>query len=40
MQKIAVFRRGLDLGKASLALAHELHGTMLAPVDALITTRY
>jgi len=45
-QKIAVFRRGLDIGKASdasgksglfdLALAHELYGTLLAPVDALI----
>jgi CHAT domain-containing protein/Tfp pilus assembly protein PilF len=45
-QKIAAFRRGLDLGKASdasgksglfdLALAHELYGTLLAPVDALI----
>ena len=45
-QKIAAFRRGLDLGKASdasgksalfdLALAHELHETLLAPVDALI----
>ncbi len=45
-QKIAAFRRGLDIGKASdasgksglfdLALAHELYGTLLAPVDALI----
>ena len=45
-QKIAAFRRGLDLGKASdasgksglfdLALAHELYGTLLAPVEALI----
>jgi CHAT domain-containing protein/Tfp pilus assembly protein PilF len=45
-QKIAAFRRGLDLGKASdasgkaglfdLALAHELHETLLAPVDAMI----
>jgi CHAT domain-containing protein len=45
-QKIAAFRRGLDLGKASdasgksglfdLALAHELHQTLLAPIDALI----
>jgi CHAT domain-containing protein len=45
-QKIAAFRRGLDLGKASdasgksglfdLALAHELHEALLAPVDALI----
>jgi CHAT domain-containing protein/Tfp pilus assembly protein PilF len=45
-QKIAAFRRGLDLGKASdasgkaglfdLALANELHETLLAPVDALI----
>ena len=40
-QKIAAFRRGLDLGKASdasgksglfdLALAHELYGTLLGP---------
>lgn len=45
-RKIAAFRRGLDLGKASdasgksalfdLALAHELYSTLLAPVDALI----
>jgi CHAT domain-containing protein len=45
-QKIAAFRRGLDLGKASdasgksglfdLALANDLHETLLAPVDALI----
>jgi CHAT domain-containing protein len=45
-QQIAAFRRGLDLGKASdasgkaglfdLALAHELYGMLLAPVDALI----
>ncbi|KRQ96563.1 hypothetical protein CQ12_08875 [Bradyrhizobium jicamae] len=45
-QQVAAFRRGLDLGKASdasgksglfdLALANELHGTLLAPVDALI----
>jgi hypothetical protein len=45
-QKIAAFRRGLDIGKASdasgksglfdLALANELYGTLLAPVDALI----
>jgi len=45
-QQIAAFRRGLDLGKASdasgkaglfdLALANELHQTLLAPVDALI----
>ena len=45
-QLIAAFRRGLDIGKASdasgksalfdLALAHELHGMLLAPVDALI----
>ncbi|MCA6115551.1 CHAT domain-containing protein [Bradyrhizobium sp. WSM 1738] len=45
-QKIATFRRGLDLGKASdasgksglfdLALAHEMYGMLLAPVEALI----
>jgi CHAT domain-containing protein len=45
-QQVAAFRRGLDLGKANdasgksglfdLALANELHGTLLAPVDALI----
>ena len=45
-QKIAAFRRGLDVGKASdasgksglfdLALAHELYGTLLAPVEALV----
>lgn len=45
-QQIAAFRRGLDLGKASdasgktglfnLALANELHQTLLAPVDASI----
>jgi CHAT domain-containing protein len=45
-QKIAAFRRGLDVGKASdasgksglfdLALANELYGTLLAPVDALV----
>ena len=45
-QQIAAFRRGLDLGKASdasgksglfdLALANEMHQTLLAPVDALI----
>ena len=44
-QKIAAFRRGLDIGKASdasgksglfdLALANELYGTLLAPVEAL-----
>jgi CHAT domain-containing protein len=45
-QKIAMFRRGLDVGRASdasgksglfdLALANELYGTLLAPVDALV----
>jgi len=45
-QKILAFRRGLDIGKASdasgksglfdLAVANELHETLLAPVDALI----
>lgn len=45
-QKVAAFRRGLDVGKASdaigksglfdLALAHELYGTLLAPVEALV----
>ena len=45
-QKVAAFRRGLDIGKASdasgksglfdLALAHELYDTLLAPVEALI----
>lgn len=45
-QKIAAFRRGLDVGRASdasgksglfdLALAHELYGTLLAPVEALV----
>ena len=45
-RKIAAFRRGLDIGKASdssgksglfdLALAHELYGTLLAPVEALV----
>ncbi|QHO73558.1 hypothetical protein ACH79_13780 [Bradyrhizobium sp. CCBAU 051011] len=45
-QQVAAFRRGLDLGKANdasgksglfdLALANELHGTLLAPIDALI----
>jgi CHAT domain-containing protein/Tfp pilus assembly protein PilF len=45
-QKIAAFRRGLDVGKASdasgksglfdLALANELYGTLLAPVEALV----
>ena len=45
-QKIAAFRRGLEIGKASdasgksglfdLALAHELHGALLAPVETLV----
>ena len=45
-QKVAAFRRGLDVGKASdasgksglfdLALANELYGTLLAPVEALV----
>ncbi len=45
-QKVAAFRRGLDIGKASdasgksglfdLALANELYGTLLAPVEALV----
>lgn len=45
-QNIAAFRRGLDIGKASdasgksglfdLALANELYGTLLAPVEALV----
>ncbi|KRR26131.1 hypothetical protein CQ14_26960 [Bradyrhizobium lablabi] len=45
-QQVAAFRRGLDLGKANdasgksglfdLALANELHETLLAPVDTLI----
>lgn len=45
-QNIAAFRRGLDIGKANdasgkaglfdLALAHELYGTLLAPVEALV----
>jgi hypothetical protein len=45
-QKVAAFRRGLDVGKASdasgksglfdLALADELYGTLLAPVEALV----
>ena len=45
-QKIAAFRRGLDLGKANdasgksalfdLALANELYEMLLAPVEALI----
>ena len=45
-QKVAAFRRGLDVGKASdasgksglfdLALANELYGALLAPVEALV----
>jgi CHAT domain-containing protein len=45
-QKIAAFRRGLEIGKASdasgksglfdLALAHDLYGTLLAPVETLV----
>lgn len=45
-QKVAAFRRGLDVGKASdasgksglfdLALANELYGTLLAPVEPLV----
>ena len=45
-QKVAAFRRGLDVGKASdasgksglfdLALAHELYATLLGPVEALV----
>lgn len=45
-QKIAAFRRGLDVGKASdasgksglfdLALANELYATLLAPVETLV----
>jgi CHAT domain-containing protein len=45
-QKIALFRRGLDVGKASdasgksglfdLAVANELYGALLAPVEALV----
>lgn len=44
-QKVSAFRRGLDVGKASdasgksglfdLALADELHGALLGPVEAL-----
>jgi CHAT domain-containing protein len=45
-QKVAAFRRGLDIGKASdasgkaglfdLALAHELYATLLGPVETLV----
>ena len=45
-QKVAAFRRGLDVGKASdasgksglfdLSVANELYGTLLAPVEALV----
>ena len=45
-QKVAVLRRGLDVGKASdssgksglfdLALANELYATLLGPVEALV----
>ena len=45
-QKVAAFRRGLDIGKASdasgksglfdLALANELYATLLGPVEALV----
>ena len=45
-QKVAAFRRGLDVGKASdasgksglfdLALANELYATLLGPVEALV----
>jgi CHAT domain-containing protein/Tfp pilus assembly protein PilF len=45
-QKVAAFRRGLDVGKASdasgksglfdLALANELYGTLLGPVETLV----
>jgi CHAT domain-containing protein len=45
-QRIAAFRRGLDIGKAGdasgksglfdLALAHELYGKLLAPVETLV----
>jgi CHAT domain-containing protein len=45
-QKIAAFRRGLDIGKArdasgksglfDLALANELYGTLLGPVETLV----
>jgi len=45
-RKVAAFRRGLDVGKASdatgksglfdLALAYELYGTLLGPVEALV----
>ncbi|WP_257196812.1 MULTISPECIES: CHAT domain-containing tetratricopeptide repeat protein [unclassified Bradyrhizobium] len=44
-QQVAAFRKGLDVGKArdasgksglfDLALAHELHGALLGPVEAL-----
>ena len=45
-QKVAVFRRGLDIGKASdasgkagmfdLAVANDLYGALLGPVEALV----
>jgi CHAT domain-containing protein len=45
-QKVAAFRRGLDIGKASdasgkaglfdLALAHELYATLFGPVETLV----
>jgi CHAT domain-containing protein/Tfp pilus assembly protein PilF len=45
-QKVSVFRRGLDVGKASdasgksglfdLALANDLYGTLLGPVEMLV----
>jgi CHAT domain-containing protein len=45
-QQVAAFRRGLDIGKANdasgksglfdLALAHELYGTLLGPVEPLV----
>ena len=45
-QKVAAFRKGLDVGRASdasaksglfdLALAHELYGTILGPVEPLV----
>ncbi len=45
-QQVAAFRRGLDIGKASdssaksglfdLALAHELYGNLLGPVETLV----